>query len=338
MREKFIEDRLRTMKYFMRGLIVLLFALMVVIPASAVTVGTGVNIQSGGGTPPVVEAKWEQQAISVLEDGDPTHTVAGFQILPPCTFGGKKLIEYYAVVYDEEDNGNVKLAFADIFHPDGTFKYQVNFAKVSLQSQGISKYQAAVAAGLVKTGSGKDSAAVLNDLEKGVAAVWRGEAYIDYCQMDGDYTVIVKAIDQHDNYSPELTNTFLYVPVACGEFDFTQFDYGNVSINKNVWRAGDTIFGTADKPTIRNIGNTKIKVKINQNDMGFGQDVTGAWMVQFDARLGNTGAEPVYDPYTETTLPDVLDRSHLEELDFSIHVLKGTGSHSGNMFLGVVKA
>jgi hypothetical protein len=326
------------MKYFGIGLIVLVCALMVVIPAGAVSVGTGVNIQSGGGTPPVVEAKWEQQAITALEDGDPTHAVAGFQILPPCTFGGKKLIEYYAVVYDEEDNGNVKLAFADVFHPDGTFKYQINYAKVSLQSQAISKYNAAVAAGLVKVGTGRTAAGVLNDLEKGTAAVWRGEAYIDYCQMDGDYTVIVKAIDQNDNYSPELVNTFLYVPVACGEFDFTAFDYGNVSINKNVWRAGDTVFGTNAAPTVRNIGNTKIRIKINQTDMGFGQDVTGAWMVQYDARLGNTGAEPVYNPYTEIVLPDILDRSHLDELDFSIHIFKGTGSHSGDMTLGVVKA
>jgi hypothetical protein len=326
------------MKYFMAGLIVLVFALLVIVPAGAVSVGTGVNIQSGGGTPPVVEAKWEQEQIAALESGDPTHAIAGFQILPPCTFGGKKLIEYYAVVYDEEDNGNVKLAFADIFHPDGTFKYQVNYVKVVPQSTGISKFQAAVAAGLVKVGTGKTTASVLNDLEKGTAAVWRGEAYIDYCQMDGDYTVIVKTIDQNDNYSNELVNTFLYVPVACGEFDFTSFDYGNVSISRNVWRAGDTVFGTAGKPTVRNIGNTRIRIKINQTDMGFGQDVTGAWMVQYDARLGNTGGEPVYDPYATITLPDVLDRSHLDELDFSIHVLKGTGSHSGEMTLGVIKA
>jgi len=326
------------MKYYITGLIVLIFALLVIIPAGAVTVGTGVNIQSGGGTPPVVEAKWEQQNIAALEDGDPTHLVAGFQILPPCVFGGKKLIEYYAVVYDEEDNGNVKLAFADIFHPDGTFKYEVNYVKVVPQSTGISKFNAAVAAGLIKLGPGQTPASVLNDLEKGTAAVWKGEAYIDYCQMDGDYTVIVKAIDQNDNYSPELVNTFLYVPVACGEFDFTVVDYGSVAINRPVWRAGDTVFGTADKPTVRNIGNTKILIKINQSDMGFGQDATGTWEVQFDARLGNVGAEPIYNPYTEITLPDVLDRSHLEELDFSIHVLKGTGSHSGDMTLGVVRA
>lgn len=326
------------MKYVMRGLIVLLFALMVIIPAGAVTVGTGVNIQSGGGTPPVVTAKWEQQPIASLEDGDPTHAVAGMQILPPCVFGGKKLIEYYAVVYDEEDNGNVKLTFADVFHPDGTFKYEVNFVKVVPQSTGITKYTSALAAGLVKVGSTKTSAQVLTDLEKGTAAVWRGEAYIDYCQMDGDYTVIVKAIDQNDNYSPELVNTFLYVPVACGEFDFTQVDYGSVAINRPVWRAGDTVFGTPDKPTVRNIGNTKVRIKIKQTDMGFGQDVTGAWEVQYDARLGNAGAEPVYDPFTEITLPDVLDRSHLDELDFSIHIKKGTGAHSGDMTLGVERA
>jgi len=43
-------------------------------------------------------------------------------------------------------------------------------------------------------------------------------------------------------------------------------------------------------------------------------------------------------PYEQVTLPDILDRSHTEELDFSIHVLKGLGTHSGDMTLGVVKA
>lgn len=325
-------------KQYLYGFIVLLMAAMVMVPAGAVSVGTGVTIQSGGGNPPAIDAKWEQEPIAALESGDPTHQIAGTQILPPCTYGGKKMINYYAVVRDDEDNGNVKLAAADIFHPDGTFKYQVNFAKLIPQSTAISMYKAALAAGLVKFNTGQDSAMVLTELEKGTAAIWYGGAYIDYCQMDGDYSVIVAAADQNDNWAQTLTNTFNYVPVACGEFDFASVDYGSVSIGRPVWRAGDIVFGTADKPTVRNIGNTNIQVKINQSDMGFGQDYTGTWMVQFDARLGNTGAEPIYDPYTEVILPDVLERCHLEELDFSIHILKGMGSHSGDMTLGVVKA
>jgi len=325
------------MKHITYGLFILLIALMVIIPASAVSVGTGVNIQSGGGSIPVVTAKWERDTTTSLEDGDPTHAISGAQFLPPCTYNGKKPLEYFLVASDEEDNGNVKLAFADVYHPDGTFKYQVNFIKQS-QSVGITEFKAAVAAGLVKFNTGYTADSVLEALQKGTVAVWRGDANLDYCQMDGDYTVIVQVGDTNDNYSPALTNTFLYVPVACGEFDFTDFNYGSVSIGKTTWRAGDIVFGTADKPTVRNIGNTKIQIKINQSDMGFGQDVDKNWMVNFDARLGNTGAEPVYMPYEQVTLSDILDRSHTEELDFSIHVLKGLGTHSGDMTLGVVKA
>lgn len=322
---------------YLLGFIVLLFALMVMVPAGAVSVSTGVSIQSGGGSVPVVKAKWERDTTTKLEDGDQTHAIAGSQFLPPCTFNGKKPLQYFAVVTDEEDNGNLKLVFADVFHPDGTFKYQVNFVKQA-QSVGIAEFNAAVAAGLIKYGPQRTPAEVLEELQKGTAAVWKGEANLDYCQMDGDYTVIVTGVDSNDNYSPTLTNTFLYVPVACGEFDFTGVDYGSVSIGKPVWRAGDTVFGTADKPTVRNIGNTKIQVKIQQTDMGFGQDVDGNWMVKFDARMGNTGAEPIYLPNVEITLPDVLDRCHLDELDFSIHVVKGQGTHSGEMTLGVIRA
>ena len=115
--------------------------------------------------------------------------------------------------------GTSRLAFADI--STRTVRSSTrSILRQYLRYTGISKYQAAVAAGLVKVGPGKTMASVLNDLEKGTAGLWRGEAYIDYCEMDGDYSVIVQAIDQNDNYSPELVDTFLYVPVAGGEFDF----------------------------------------------------------------------------------------------------------------------
>lgn len=328
------------MKFFV-GLIVLLFALMVIIPASAqdpVTVNTGVSIQTGGGSAPIVKAKMELEPIEVWESGDPTHAVPGTQILPPCVFEGQKAVYYAAVVTDEEDNGNVKLVFADVYHPDGSFKYQVNFYEELDKETGIDAFMQGARYGLVAYNRDYDYAEVLNELEKGTAAVWIGVALLDYCQMDGDYRVDVTAIDQNDNYSDPFTNYFLYVPVACAEFDFTAVNYGSVAISRNVWRAGDVLFGTADKPTVRNIGNTPVRVKIQQSDMGFGKDNLGYWMVCFDARLGMQGAEPTYCPNEIVTLPDILDRSHTEELDFSIHVYKGTGRHTGQMTLGVERA
>jgi hypothetical protein len=324
--------------YTQLGFIVLLMALMVIVPVSAADVTTSVSMSTGGGQIPVVLAKWETEpGASSLESGDPTHLTLGSQFMPPATFEGAKWLNYYGVVMDAENNGNVQMTYADVYHPDGTFKYQIHFTKLS-KADGIAAFNAATPIGLLKIGpDAPDAAFVLNELNKETAAVWMGTAEIHYCQMDGNYRVDVRTVDMNQNPSAYLTNTFYYVPVTAAEYDFTAVNYGSVSMGAPaVWRAGDTLFSTGDgKPTVRNVGNTKLNIKINQSDMGFGKDVTGAWNVKFDARLGHTSVEPLYDPFTDHVLLDTLDRSHTDELDFSIHVLKGFDTHSGTMTLSV---
>jgi len=324
--------------YTQLGFIVLLMALMVIVPVSAADVTTSVSMSTGGGQIPVVLAKWETEpGASSLESGDPTHLTPGSQFMPPATFEGAKWLNYYGVVMDAESGGNVQMTYADVYHPDGTFKYQIHFTKLS-KADGIAAFSAATPIGLLKIGPGApDAAYVLNELNKETAAVWMGTAEIHYCQMDGNYRVDVRTVDMNQNPSAYLTNTFYYVPVTAAEYDFTAVNYGSVSMGAPaVWRAGDTLFSNGDgKPTVRNVGNTKLNIKINQSDMGFGKDVTGTWNVLFDARLGHTSVEPLYNPFTDHVLLDTLDRSHTDELDFSIHVLKGFDSHSGTMTLSV---
>ena len=324
--------------YTQLGFIVLLLALMVS-AAAAANVTTSVNMAAGGGTPPVMMAKWETEpGAPSLESGDPIHLTAGSQFMPPATFEGAKWLNYYAVVTDAENNGNVQMTYADVYHPDGTFKYQIHFTKMD-KADGIAALNAVKNIGLLKLGpESADAAFVLNELNKETAAVWMGTAEIHYCQMDGNYRVEVRAVDMNQNPSAWLINTFYYVPVTAAEYDFTAVNYGSVSMGAPaIWRAGDTLFSNGDgKPTVRNVGNTKLNIKINQTDMGFGKDVSGAWNVKFDARLGHTSVEPLYDPFTDHVLLDTLDRSHTDELDFSIHVVKGFDSHNGTMTLSVL--
>jgi hypothetical protein len=60
--------------------------------------------------------------------------------------------------------------------------------------------------------------------------------------------------------------------------------------------------------------------------------------VRFDANLGLTGTNLVFDPFTLVILPDVLQHSSQDKLDLSIHVIKGTGNHAGTMTIGSVLA
>jgi len=304
-------------------------------PVAAKEVETEVTIPLGGGSPPVVKCKWEQDLTVYLEDGDPMHLTLGSQFFPPCVFEGKKTVQYWAVITDEEDGGNVKVVSADVYEPNGNFKYQVPMTKVAKPGS-IDAFKAAADAGLVHYGLGHDYTSVLEQLDECLAEVWMGEADLDYHQMAGDYEVRVIAIDQADNPSSLLSNTFLYMHVAACEFDFTRVSYGNVSICTEKWIGGDKIFSIGDgKPTVRNIGNVPCQIVIEQSDMGFGKDVTNNWNVSFDARLGVNGINIYYDPYVEVTLPDVLDRCNTEKLDFSIHVKKGIAGqlYSGKMYL-----
>jgi len=306
------------------------------VSASAPTVTTEVTIASGGGNIPTVKAKWEQDLTPSLEDGDPTHAVAGGQFLPPCSYKGIKTVEYFAVVNDTEDNGDVKIVSADVYHPDGSFKYQIILAPLD-RVTGLAKLDAAQSAGLITFGAGFSFTEVRFEVDKQTAKVWYGKADLDYHQMGGDYKVKVMAIDNNDNPSVPLNNTFNYVPTNCFEIDFTSVNYGSVSISKRKVIAGDTNFGTADFPTVRNIGNTDIKIKVKQDDMGFGKDSNNNWNVQYDAKINSSSASVYYDPYVETTIPFVLKRCNTDEIDFSILVKKGLGSHSGTMTLSSIK-
>ena len=312
-------------------------------------VGTEVTVSSGGGDVPIVKCKWEQDTTVNLEDGDPTHQISGSQFNPSCAYKVNKIIQYFAVVTDTEDQGHVGQVYVDVYHPvnspeKGSFKYEVPFKMLPKDTAAsktlvINLFKAADAAGLIHYDPPHTYTTVLNQLDKCTADLWMGEAHLSYHQPAGNYMVDAIAIDQNGNPSATLANTFLYVPVACCEIDFDSLNYGNVSICKDKWIAGDTVFndpvGAAPAPnpaTIRNIGNTHANISIHETDMGFGQDVTGMWNVEFDARLGSNPDNSVFfDPYQTVTLPNHLPYCNTDELDFSIHVKKGL---SGTTYIG----
>lgn len=324
-------------KRLLIGALALVIIVAMAMPSAAVEVSTGVSISTGGGNIPVVKCKWEQDQSGYLEDGDEDHSVSGSQFLPPGEYDAVEMVDYFVIVTDVEENGNVQLVSVDVYHPDncwgdGSFKYQVMLDQLS-KAEGIAYFQAAASAGLVAY-NGFDYAEVLIELQKDTAAVWMGTGPLHYCQPAGDYKVEAFAVDHNNNPSEIFENTFLYVPTALLEYDFTEVNYGAVNIGVHKWIAGDMVYGTADRPTVRNIGNVDAKVVIEQDDMNFGNS-QGVWNVKYDARMGSDNAYTVnYGPYEQITLPNALLRCELEELDFSIEIIKGFGPHIGKITLG----
>jgi hypothetical protein len=211
------------------------------------------------------------------------------------------------------------------------------------------------------------------ELDKHTAELWMGTEVIDYEQPAGDYTVKVYANDKAGNQSLPLVNTFRYMPITGVEVDFNNINYGSVSLKINQVIPGDLTWNSppgTNNATVRNIGNTWAQITVAQNDMGFGKAGSSAgtsyqgtvapiytqnptntatqsnWNVYFDAVMGNNLAnEMFFDPTAKgsamtnvVTLPGILGLSALDELDFSICVQDGMGSHTGSMVIGSVSA
>jgi hypothetical protein len=329
-------------------LLTLVLALSLAIPVMAqpAPVITDVTVNGGNGSPPIVKCKWEYP-----DDGDPDHITPGTQFMPPVAYGVDKPIEFYAVVTDPDGQLTVDRVYADVFHPLSRpaiipeFKYQLEMAREATVAGGLEEFDEAVEQGLITFASGYTAAEVRHELEQGLAWVWEGNQVMSYHQPWGDYRVQVKAYDRNNNPSLILINFFRYVAVTACEYDFTSVSYGPVEVCTDKWVGGDTTFGTAGFPTVRNIGNTWLNVQVKQDDMGLG-DTSGVWNVQFDARLGamGVGTDVFFDPAWRkeatppagswTTLPDILQLCNTQKLDFSIHVMKADpGSYTGNMLL-----
>jgi len=354
------------MKKVMALVLTLVLLLAIVVPTAAfaedMNTTSSVNVATGGGETPFVKCKWEQQPPAVepsLEDGDPTHATPGFQILPPLVAGATKTIQYFAVVTDEEDGGNVQQVFADVYHPMYSpepygpskvggiqprpyFKYEIPFSLSPLtKAQMITKFQTAWEAGLVTLGEFTYDD-IIYELDKGTAKLWWGQAEIDYEQPAGLYDVYVFAFDWNENLSAPVWNQFLYVPVCGIEADFTGIDFGSTKLGVEKMIPGDLIWDDPagiNNATVRNIGNTWAHVTIMFDDMGFGQDVNDTWNVNFDARMGSDDTYYVGPimPYQEVTLPNALGLSMKDELDISIKIIKGFGEHNGCITLGCVQ-
>jgi len=305
-------------------------------------INTNVVISTGSGNIPIVKVKWEQDTSTSLEDGDAIHAIPGSSFNPSCQYKVNKTVKYYAIVTDVEDSGNLAQVWADVYHPlntweDGSFKYEIPFTRLDDKATAISLLTTATGYNLTTYNSAYNLSEVINEINKGTAKLWYGQAELDYEQPGGDYKVEVIGLDTNNNPSVALVNHFTYVKTTCFAIDNTAVNYGSVNIGTHKPIAGDIHFVNGDNLlTVRNLGNTYMQLKVYQDDMGFNKDVNGMWNVQFDAQIGHLLSSVNYDPFVWTLVPGVLPHSTDDELDLSILVKKGFGTHTGNMTLGSV--
>lgn len=342
-------------------------------------VSTGLQRGTGGGLAPIVKAKWE-----MWDQGKDDSTDAGAQFLAPGVWGSNLNYKVCAIATDPNGAADIAGVYADIYYPDNKA-----YTEDPLHPDQHPSVQPEVGIGacgafieqntLVKMDKTTGYDLFCNKIRNNnnnLPTFNSGYTYDEICAADGElmkeeayvycdaktlkwedpaglYKVSVTAQDKAGNNSASgsLVNYFEYLPLTAFAKDFTNVNYGQVLLNTHQKISGDLSFGTANNPTIRNLGNTRLYMKTAQDDMGLGQS-SGLWNVKYDARVGNNAADwKIYSPFgfkgaspssgQYTQLEDILELSETEEMDFSILVTKwpdSATSYTGTMWLGAAFA
>lgn len=328
-------------------------------------VGGGGN-GGGGGAPngaPIIKCKWEYDAEVILPPAEPgqdpyciyhdaSPSCPGLDVKPQP--GDDVTVEYYAVVTDPQGKDHIDHVYADIWHPNGQFKYQIELSVVGLTTGGYDKslalekwshviqwhYDLITHSDFTPQQQGwTQDQDIYYELVQEEAYLYAGEAPLSYCQPAGYYCVGMRAVDKLAMWSDYLYNQFWYIPTAAVQLDFTTVHYGDAVVSTWLQKGGDNLMDTPNLPTVKNIGNTPVYFTINQDDTGFGK--TGippndVWNVEYKARLSHDGAPTLpYWPGVTATIPGSLGMCTQEKLDFYIHVFKGFPGNTNTGYMNL---
>jgi hypothetical protein len=303
---------------------------------------TTATVSAGGGLPPFVKVKWETtngpggDGNGFWPYNDSDMVAPGIQVDPVCD--GDVRVWYWAICTDPEGGLTVNNVHAEVWHPDGIFKYQFSLPNKLNRTDSIACFEAVAANNPtiltynpLKYYDSYGAEHTMNytevhyELTQEHAFVWWGYADINYCQPAGNYTVAVYCFDDNNQDSAFLYNHFWYVPTVCIDYQFSEVNYGPVQVGTE--KQCDTT------KWVRNTGNVPVTFDVEQNDMDLGMD-GGLWNLFYAARLGAFGTKVTYDPFVRTSIPDVLDLCTQEKLDFFITITKAfSGPYTGNMSL-----
>ncbi len=331
--------------------------------SAAVAVDTSLTSDTTGGANPIVKAKWEmnsgRDANGKYLEGDDS-TAAGAQFMPSGQYQVNKRITLCSIVTDPDGLADINNVYADVFYPEnidlgshhvklpgqsglgcGELMQEDSLTKLS-KADGIELFCNKIRNNnnnlpTFNTGYTYDEICKTDgELQKETAAVYCGEKDLSYEDPSGDYKVWAIAQDKN-GLQGTLENYFKYFPLTAYEVDFTSVNYGNVRLNTHKIISGNLLWEPANStmPTVRNVGNTRLSMKVMQDDMGLGL-TDSVYNVKYDGRVGSNASFVNYVPFQTKTLPDPLDLSEMDEMDFSIDISKFPPTHVGTSYTGTM--
>jgi len=321
-------------------------------------VDTSLTRDTAGGQNPIVKAKWEAN-LDRYTDDDPA---AGAQFLPSGQYQVNKTITLCAVVTDPDGLADIDAVYADVFYPENIALGDSHVALPDQSGLGCGELMQEdtltrldkqegwdLFCNRVKNennnlptfNGGYDYDEICNvdtgELMKLTAAVYCGEKELSYEDPSGDYKVWAVAQDKN-GLQGTLENHFTYLPMTAFEKDFSAVAYGNVKLNTHKIISGDLTWDSetgANPATVRNVGNTRLAMKVLQDDMGLGK-TDGSWNVKYDGRIGSDVAFKNYWPDNLTRLNGELDLSEMNEMDFSVLISKFPPTNPGPDYTGAM--
>lgn len=326
---------------------------------------TAINLaMENGSTIPRVLASW---AMTTEKDesgryrGTDDNADAGAQFLPSGQYQVEKSITVCALV--SSGSAPTKNVSADLYYPEN-ISFPVSTSTLSLCGQPTGATLPLIAleksAGLdlfcdqlknnnynlVTFESGLDYNSLCGPtglIQTGQARLYCQEKDLSYSNPAGSYNLKITAEDNLGAKSPVFENNFKYLELTAFAVDFDAINYGPVQLNTPKIIKGDNIWHTPlgkNPATISNVGNTRLRLVVHQNDFGLG-GVPGNWNVRYTARIGSNSDFTAYAPESPTPLAQIMELSETNNLDFGIEVFRfptEDSAFSGQMTLSVEKA
>lgn len=313
---------------------------------------------------PVVKAKWEMNAVKDENGkylGNDDDTASGTQFMPSGQYRINKDIAVCAVATDPNGVSYLDSVSADVFwprdislgpgHESGKNGCGQKVGQIALTPLGKDEGKELFCD---KIRNNNNNLPAFNasgsyaydeicgsqgELSRGAASVYCGQMPLSYEDPSGDYKTIVSAQNKNGDKS-SFENSFRYLDLTAFEIDFTNIDYGTVDQNVRKTINGNSAFDPLDgKATARNIGNTRLGIKVAQDDTELGK--TGEeWNVRYGARVGEGSSFIGYYPEETALLLDRLNLSETASMDFYVEVseFSDKDSYKGNMTVGAAVA
>jgi len=169
----------------------------------------------------------------------------------------------------------------------------------------------------------------------GNTAIFNGSFNMSFYYESGIYTVTVNATDK-SGATGTNTSSFNYREAIALRMDAVSISFGSVDPGEYCEVSGDHDFATTDKPTIQNIGNTVINVKIS------GTNLTSEENAVIEKRNIRARVDALsYKNLSEERVFDVqmpIGNAVFENIDFNLSVERGTppGNYEGNVTITAV--